>query len=338
MTFELLTNWYQQHHRKLPFRNTHDPYHIWVSEIMLQQTQVQTVIPYFEAFIKKFKDLDSLANAPLDDVLLAVKGLGYYRRFKLLHEAAKVIQSNYQSQFPNEYEAVIKLPGIGHYTAGAIMSIAFQKPYAAVDGNVLRVWTRLFQMNDDISLLKTQLLIKKQIEAHMDLHEPRIMTQALMELGALICQPASPKCEACPLATICQSYQENTQLSFPVKLKKVIKKDFHFITILLTDGHELVIETSRTSLFEHMQLLPQYDDESVYSVIHQLESKGYMILDVKDYGIKKHVFTHQIWWMHVYQMTVSGLLGNEEKIKLLNLNQLIMPKAHEKLLTLIQNK
>jgi A/G-specific adenine glycosylase len=338
MSFELLTNWYQRHHRKLPFRESHDPYHIWISEIMLQQTQVQTVLPYYEKFIQRFKTIEALASASLEEVLLEVKGLGYYRRFKLLHQAAKIIQTQFHGQFPNRYDEVFKLPGIGHYTSGAIMSIAFQQPFAAVDGNVLRVWTRLFQMNDDISLLKTQLSIKQQIETHMTQHDPRILTQALMELGALICQPTTPKCRECPLASSCQSFQENTQLNFPVKLKKVSKKEMQYITLILTDGNDLVIETSKTALFEHMHLLPQYDDESIYSVIERLESKGYSIIDIKDHGIKKHVFTHQVWWMHVYQITISQLIGTEEKMPIDQMKQLIMPKAHEKLLTLIHNK
>ena len=156
MGFKKLIEWYEKNKRDFPFRNTVDPYKIWVSEIMLQQTQVETVIPFFNKFIKKYPGISNLALDSIENILSTVNGLGYYRRFRLMHKASKIIHKDYSNNFPNKYEDVIKLPGVGEYTAGAIMSFAYNKPYSALDGNVIRVLSRIYEIELDIRLQSTK--------------------------------------------------------------------------------------------------------------------------------------------------------------------------------------
>lgn len=204
-----MTRWYERHRRDLPWRRTRDPYAIWISEIMLQQTRVAAVIPYYEKFLAMFPDSAALARAPEDQVLAMWAGLGYYSRARNLHKAAKQIAS---SMFPADYESVRALAGIGDYTAAAIASIAFDLPHAAVDGNVRRVIVRLLNRDDaEIQLEADRLLDRKH---------PGRWNQAMMELGPAICTPRDPNCGACPLARHCESHQAGTQHTLPQKKLK----------------------------------------------------------------------------------------------------------------------
>ncbi len=187
-----LLRWYRRHARKLPWRQTRDPYRIWVSEVMLQQTRVAAAIPYFERFIERFPDVESLARAPEEELLRAWSGLGYYSRARNLQRAAKLIAE--RGSIPNDYDALRELPGIGQYTAAAVASIAFNQPYAVVDGNVRRVLSRVACRNEGLD---------EMAEALLDRKHPGRYNQALMELGATVCLPREPHCGACPVAALC---------------------------------------------------------------------------------------------------------------------------------------
>lgn len=193
-----LLRWYDRNRRNLPWRRTRDPYAIWVSETMLQQTQVATVLPYYHSFMEAFPSVEALDRAPLDAVRSVWSGLGYYRRAANLKQAARVLASRHGGRLPGDYQTLLRLPGVGRYTAGAIMSIAFQRPYPAVDGNVRRVYARLFGRTDTKAVDGTA-------ERMVSRSRPGDFNQALMELGATVCLPAAPLCERCPLAHWCQA-------------------------------------------------------------------------------------------------------------------------------------
>ncbi len=211
-----LLEWFSKDARDLPWRRTRDPYAIWVSEIMLQQTQVKTVLPYWERWMRRLPDVAALANAHADELHKLWEGLGYYTRVRNLQSAARVIVAQHGTQFPERFEAVLALPGIGRYTAGAICSIAFNQPTPLLDGNVMRVLTRLFGIaenpraqptNEFLWSLAGELVRRAETEA-----QPRAcsaLNQSLMELGALICTPRQPRCEICPVARLCLARREN---------------------------------------------------------------------------------------------------------------------------------
>lgn len=205
LTFsERLLAWYHDEKRLLPWRDQPDPYGVWISEIMLQQTQVQTVLPYYERWMRQFPTVDALASAPLDDVLRVWAGLGYYSRARNVHRAAVEVVDNHGGRLPTNFDALRRLPGIGTYTAGAIASICFEERRAAVDGNVLRVFARLFSTDTTLSRSHRERLARDWVEGLLPLRLPGDFNQALMELGATICVPRKPLCARCPVAESCQ--------------------------------------------------------------------------------------------------------------------------------------
>lgn len=212
---DLLT-WFARARRPLPWREARTPYRVWVSEAMLQQTQVATVIPYFRRWLARFPTVEALAAAPLSDVLKAWEGLGYYRRARLLHEGAKVVASQHGGVLPETYDALLELPGVGPYTAAAVASLAFGEPVLAVDGNVKRVAARLFRLCGDVKV--------RAVEAHLGPHQPEAeagaFNEALMELGATVCTPRSPHCEACPVSAHCEAFQHGQVARFPEPKKR----------------------------------------------------------------------------------------------------------------------
>jgi A/G-specific adenine glycosylase len=212
---KLLIEWYCQHRRDLPWRRSSDPYHIWLSEVMLQQTRVQTVIPYYERFLARFPTIESLASAPENDVLALWSGLGYYSRARNLRRAAAAIAS--QGGFPRSYEAIRELPGIGDYTAAAIASIAFGLPHAVLDGNVLRVIARVKNDASEITSARTHNQFREVAQNWLDARRPGLFNQAVMELGATVCLPKNPLCSTCPLRIHCRGYAAGTAARLPVK-------------------------------------------------------------------------------------------------------------------------
>ena len=217
---ELLLPWYRENHRCLPWRETKEPYHIWLSEIMLQQTRVEAVKGYYARFLAALPTVEALANCDDDALHKLWEGLGYYSRVRNLKKAAQVIQERYNGQFPREYDAVLALPGIGEYTAGAVCSIAFDLPVPAVDGNVLRVFSRLTDDPSPIDLPAVKASVRERLAAIYP-KEAGDFTQALMELGATVCGPnRKPECGSCPCRKICLGYQHGTAETLPVKSPK----------------------------------------------------------------------------------------------------------------------
>ena len=214
-----LIAWYRRGHRDLPWRRTHDPYRIWISEIMLQQTRAQAVLPYYDRFLARFPDVSVLAAAEEEEVLTLWSGLGYYSRARNLWRAAREVRS--AGRFPSAYDAIRALPGIGGYTAAAIASIAFGLPHAVVDGNVLRVVARMENDSAHIGAARTRERFRQVAESWLDPHQAGAFNQALMELGATVCLPRNPLCLLCPLAKLCRARQHGSAARLPVRLRAI---------------------------------------------------------------------------------------------------------------------
>lgn len=215
-----LLDWFIDSQRRLPWRGTKDPYRIWVSEIMLQQTRVEAVVPYYEGFLRAYPAISDLASAPLEDVLAKWAGLGYYRRARMLHEAARTLVAEHGGRMPEEHEKILELPGVGAYTAAAIASIAFDEPQAALDGNAYRVLARLADYRSDLSRASSRKPLQEIARAMIEAVQPGRrgdFTQALMELGATLCVPRHPRCDACPWIECCAGFAAGTAPSLPAK-------------------------------------------------------------------------------------------------------------------------
>jgi A/G-specific adenine glycosylase len=234
-----LLDWYRKGHRDLPWRNTTDPYRIWVSEIMLQQTRAQAVIPYYERFLARFRSVESLATAPEQEVLTAWAGLGYYTRARNLQRAAREIAA--AGGFPRQYEAIRALPGIGDYTAAAIGSIAFGLPHAVLDGNVLRVVARVTNDAADIGATRTRDRFRAIAQGWLDERAPGHFNQALMELGATVCLPKNPQCLLCPVAPVCGAHAEGTASQLPVKLRRTEPVRIEGTLLLIEKGGKILL-------------------------------------------------------------------------------------------------
>ncbi|MEG0254894.1 A/G-specific adenine glycosylase [Vagococcus sp.] len=233
---EMQTNllaWYDKEKRLLPWRENKDPYRIWVSEIMLQQTQVATVIPYFHRFLEWFPTITDLAEAPEEKLLKAWEGLGYYSRVRNMQEAAQTMVEKFDGNMPNNLKDLLSLKGIGPYTAGAIASIAFDLPEPAVDGNVMRVYSRLFCIEDDIADPKSRKIFEQKVRETISHDRPGDFNQALMDLGATICTPTSPKIEIDPLKNLYESYKQGRFEDFPVKKKKVKSIPLYYVALAI---------------------------------------------------------------------------------------------------------
>ncbi|WP_274435833.1 A/G-specific adenine glycosylase [Alicyclobacillus sp. ALC3] len=237
-----LCSWYEANHRRLPWRDTRDPYKIWLSETMLQQTRVETVIPYYHAFLESFPTLLDLAAASEDDVLKHWQGLGYYSRVKNLHRAAKVVAAEYAGIVPDDPAAFSQLPGVGPYTCGAVQSIAFDRPVPAVDGNVLRVMTRYLLIRDSIDRPAVKRTIADEVRLWLESTPPAVLTQALMELGATVCVPRSPKCGHCPLQADCLGHREGVAHELPVRPAKRERRRVKVYALWLQRGDLVCIE------------------------------------------------------------------------------------------------
>lgn len=214
---DALLAWFDPEARPMPWRALRTPYRVWISETMLQQTQVATVIPYFERFMARFPDARALAAAPLEDVLKSWEGLGYYSRARALHRCAGIVVARYGGELPASHAALLELPGIGPYTAGAIASLAFGLPHPAVDGNVLRVTSRLWASLEPVDHPRTRERVTSRLASVMPDREPGRFNEALMELGATVCTPRNPRCEGCPMASHCLAFQAGAVSRFPVR-------------------------------------------------------------------------------------------------------------------------
>jgi A/G-specific adenine glycosylase len=236
-----LIDWYDQNKRDLPWRHTRDPYKIWLSEIMLQQTRVAQGLPYYLAFANHYTTVKKLAAAPQDEVLRLWQGLGYYARARNLHACAKKVVHEYNGKFPDTYEQLLKLPGVGSYTAAAIASFAFNKPVAVVDGNVFRVLARVFGIEHDIASPAGKKFFFEKANELLHKEKPGVYNQAVMEFGALQCTPVNPMCKSCMLARMCAANQQNLQTQLPVKLNRTKVRTRYFYYWVVRNGQQLLM-------------------------------------------------------------------------------------------------
>ncbi len=294
-----LLNWWDEGHADMPWRQTADPYAIWVAEVMLQQTQIVTVIPYYERWLDRYPNIRELALSPLDEVLKMWEGLGYYSRARNLHAAAQLIVSDHGGCLPDEVETLRKLPGIGRYTAGAITSIAFGKPAPILDGNVMRVLSRLLDLENDISKTKTKNQLWKIAAKIVPVERPGAFNQALMELGQTVCLPAKPSCHVCPLNSDCLARARGTQLDRPVRPRR--KKTPHYdVTagvIRRDDGRFLIAQRPLNGLLGGLWEFPggkQEADESLRDALRReiREELGIEIEVGPLLTTIKHAYTH----------------------------------------------
>ena len=303
----VLLPWYEQVKRDLPWRKDKEPYHIWLSEIMLQQTRVEAVKGYYSRFLEAVPDVESLALA--DDELLHKlwEGLGYYSRVRNLKKAAQAVMERHGGVFPTRYEDVLALPGIGEYTAGAICAIAFEQKKAAVDGNVLRVISRL---TADAAPIDTPAY-KKQVQGKLERVYPDAagaFTQALMELGATACGPnRTPRCRECPCCGFCKAYGEGTPEKYPVKRMKKPRKIEKMTVFVLSCGEEYaLLKRPNKGLLAGLWQFPNVDEKmDLPGVIEYLANRGAVVRDVYRQTEKRHIFTHIEWEMRAFYLEIK---------------------------------
>lgn len=326
-----LITWYNKNHRHFPWRETANPYYIWISEIMLQQTTTEAVIPYYTRFIETFDTIDKLAKASLEDVYKLWEGLGYYRRAKHIHETAQFICENFDGQFPTTYKDILNLKGIGPYTAGAICSIAYGMSTPAIDGNVLRIISRLYALTDNIALTKTQKKISQIVSELLIGYDASSFNQGLMDLGATICRPLNPQCQNCPIASFCKAKEIGQQKVLPISIKNIKHKELNYITGIITYQDQYLMIQNPAGLLENLYGFIQYELESPYRFMEEFEKQYHLPLSLVSYhGQVKHVFTHRTWHMHIYHFTLSRPYDSMYHLE--DISQIPVSTAHLKVL------
>lgn len=301
---DALLPWYKQNARELPWRKDTEPYHVWLSEIMLQQTRVEAVRTYYLRFLEQLPTIHALAEAPESQLLKLWEGLGYYNRARNLQKAARVIQTQYGGYFPSKYEDIRALPGIGTYTAGAIASICFNQPYAAVDGNVLRIITRMTENDAPIDHIQTKAEIAAKLEKVYPKNNCGQFTQALMELGAMICTPKSPKCTQCPANAFCRAYANGTVLQYPVKLPKKDKRlEERTVFLLQCENSYALTKRTESGLLSGLWQLPNVLGKmDVHRALRTADDFGVQPVEVYKQMRRVHIFTHIKWQMTCYHI------------------------------------
>ena len=311
---ELLLNWYQENKRDLPWRKDKDPYHIWISEIMLQQTRIEAVITYYERFMKRLPSIQDLSLISEDELLKLWEGLGYYSRARNLKKAASIIMEQYSGTFPNTFQKIITLPGIGEYTAGAISSICFKEKEVSVDGNVMRVYLRVEDKDLDINDLKTKKMIGEKIKKILP-KESGDFNQAIMELGETICIPnGTPKCNICPLINHCKAKKNHRESCIPRKTKKKEKEEEFYTVFLLKYKDFFAIQKRENGLLTNMWEFPNKKGKLSKKEIEEIFSKN-----CEKAISSTHIFTHKKWIMDSYLIEVKNQL---EEYTWLSLNEI----------------
>lgn len=348
--------WYQKEKRNLPWRYNQDPYRVWISEIMLQQTRVDTVIDYYYRFMEAFPTIADLAKAPEDQLLKIWEGLGYYSRARNLQAAAKQILNDFGGQFPDTIDDIRSLKGIGPYTAGAIGSISFKLPEPAIDGNVMRVVSRLFCIEADIAKASSRKVFDEAMRKIISHEEPGDFNQAMMDLGSSICTPTAPKCDACPIQEFCLAFAEQRQVEFPVKSKKLKPKDVYYVAGVIENTQQefLLQQRPDSGLLASMWLFPleeisaekfaelksSYTEElNLFSSERVAEdspiifSADPVVWQKKILGEVTHVFSHLRWHILVfYGRTNDALTDRGTWVKRADFDSFVFPKPQQKIL------
>lgn len=303
-----VVNWYQENQRSLPWRQDKNPYTIWISEIMLQQTRIEAVKGYYARFLQEIPDIRTLAEIPEERLLKLWEGLGYYNRAKNLQKAAKIMVDNCQGEMPKTYAELIGLPGIGEYTAGAIASIAYDEPVPAVDGNVMRVITRLLDWKIDILEPKT----KKEIQAILQTEMPKEagdFNEGIMELGEVVCLPnGEPLCEKCPLADICQARKNRTTNEVPIRIVKTKRKQVDVTVFILRYQDKIAIrKRDKNGLLANLYELPNVERKlTKQEQCEWLQEHGLKETTIQKGTARTHIFSHIEWKMQSYLVEVEA--------------------------------
>lgn len=310
-----LISWYLKNKRDLPWRHTTNPYHIWVSEVILQQTRVDQGLPYYFRFLEEFPSVFELAAAPEDHVLKVWQGLGYYSRARNMQTAAKTIVAQFQGEFPSSFVPLKQLKGIGPYTAAAVASFAFHEDVAVVDGNVMRVISRLNGIEEDITKPKTRKLIEAVAQNYLPEGQSYLFNQAIMELGALVCLPQKPKCDQCPLQLNCTAFKRGIQSQLPIKSKLKKRKERFFAYFLLEDDCKFFL-TKRPEgdiwqgLYEPFSIELESMPEPDLALSHlqtclKLYSSDFEVL--AQTRIEKHILSHQELYASLFHLKLKSL-------------------------------
>jgi len=307
-TIDYLLDWYDLNARILAWRENPQPYYIWVSEIMLQQTRVEAVKAYFDRFVNTLPDIKALAEVEEEKLHKLWEGLGYYNRVRNLQKAAIMIIKDYKGEMPADYEELFKLPGIGSYTAGAIASIAFHIPQPAVDGNVLRVMKRISGSFDDITKASVKKELEQDIRVIMPKDRPGDFNQAIMELGATVCIPnGKPLCDKCPIMHLCTAYHQGTEMSIPVKPKKKPRRlEDKTILLIEKDGKYVIQKRENKGLLAGLWELPSIEGKLTTLALEELLIKqGLEDFVINSLGEGKHIFSHIEWHMVGYHVLIN---------------------------------
>ncbi len=340
-----LVEWYLTDHRDLPWRRTSDPFQIWVSEVMLQQTQVATVRPYYRKFLERFPNLARLAVADLQDVLKVWEGMGYYARARNLHKAAAMVMAKHNGRLPQAWQDFRDLPGVGDYIAAAVLSIAFDKPYAVVDGNVKRVLSRLFEMDDPVNRPKSKSIYQQAANELLDERRPGTYNQAIMELGATICKPRRPTCAACPLQAACRAYRNDRVAEFPRRIKKQATPEYRIaVGVVFKNGRVLITRRKPEGLLGGLWEFPggkiRPHESAEAACIREIKEEVNLTVRIDAHLSQvRHAYTHFKIRMEVFCCVyISGRvrLNGPVDHRWINLDQLQnypLPKANHKFLS-----
>ena len=339
-----LLQWFEKNGRDLPWRKTKDPYTIWVSEIMLQQTQVNTVIPYYQNFLKAFPTRNHLAKADLSKVLKVWEGLGYYSRARNLHRASQVVLNRFHGIIPNNLKDLLSLPGIGRSTAGAILSFAFQKEAPILDGNAKRVISRLFAVSDNPAKGKTEDLLWKISESLIPKGFSNPFNQALMDLGSMICTPKEPQCHQCPLKKHCQGYLSGKPERYPLQtIKKAIPHITAVSAVIEKDGKVLLCQRPPKGLLGGLWEFPNWSIEEKKDfkeyLRHKVKSEiGLKVKSKEPVGSFHQTYSHFKLTLQVFHCQHLNGKGRGKWVSIRNLNLLPMSRIHRRIAQTISNR
>ena len=346
-----LLKWYERERREMPWRRTDDPYRIWISEVMLQQTRVDQAQPYYERFVDAFPDVHALADAEQDDVLRLWEGLGYYSRARNLHAAARQVVSEFGGTVPDEYEAIKTLPGVGPYTAAAVLSIAHDKPHAVLDGNVKRVLSRVYAVEEVVSRSKTRRRLQGLADALLPLEAPGTFNQALMELGATICTPSTPSCPTCPIQKVCRAREQGNQEDYPVKKeKRPVPHHDIAVGLVLNEREQLLIQRRPEDgllggLWEFPGGKREEDEELPETCLRELREETGIEVEVSGlFHRLSHAYSHFKITLHAFHCrllegTPRGLEGQPVCwVSVDELDDYAFPRANRRLIEQLEER
>lgn len=339
---DLLLSWYDAHARALPWRGIHNAYHTWVSETMLQQTRVETVLSYYERFLSRFPTVEALADAPEDEVLKLWEGLGYYRRAANLHRGAQQVMAEYGGELPQSVDTLKKISGIGEYTAGAIASIAFDQQVPAVDGNVIRVVSRVRGIRENVGVPSVRRRLQREAAALVPKTRPGDFNQAMMDLGATVCVPGTPSCEGCPVAALCDAYHAGDAEDLPELPRKNPPRNIDYDLCLLFSGNRVLMRQRTERMLQGLWVFPMLEEHHAPGRLPGLVRRalGLTASVPEAAGEARHVFTHQVWRMRIYLMHVKEETAPEgwRFVTAEEMDALALPTAVEKAAAIVREK